>query len=308
MRMPIAACLCLLTLAVAQDAGGMKKIATVTHPPVDEISGIARSRTHRNVWWVHNDSGDTARLFAIDAEGNQVFGAWLRRTYWAERADKPKQPWPGFAVHLAANIDWEDIAIADGKIYIAAMGNNGNNRRDLGVYVLNEPDPNGLPQTRILKFLPIRYPDQKRFPAEKWHFDCEALFVSAGKLYFLTKHRVAGKFRSAQLGTKLYRLDTTHTDRENVLTLVEARRDMLMPTAADLSPDGTRLAVTTIRAVWVFEKPEKGDAWLSGKRRGLVFKPGEAKQCEAVCWDDNETLRLANEQREIYRVRLSDLK
>ena len=42
-------------------------------------------------------------------------------------------------------------------------------------------------------FLPIRYPDQTRFPAKKWHFDCECLFVSDKKLYFLTKHRVAGQ-------------------------------------------------------------------------------------------------------------------
>lgn len=299
--------LLLLSVATAQNAGDkLVPIGVVKHPPVDEISGIVKSRTYPNVWWVHNDSGDSARIFAIDGKGNQVFPGWLKDRYWAEQAQKPaKEPWPGFKIHLAANLDWEDIAIDDGKLYIAAMGNNGNNRRDLGVYVLNEPYPGGLPETRILKFLPIRYPDQHQVPAKKWHFDCESLFVSNGKLYFLTKHRVAGQFDRGELGTKLYRLDTAHTDRENVLELVDARGDLAMPTAADLSPDGTKLAVLTVRALWIFPKPKEGDAWLTGgKAQRLLFDPRKAKQVEAVCWDDAATLRVVNEQRDIFAVKL----
>jgi len=301
--------LVLLAVATGQDATvELKTYTMVRHKPCDEISGIVKSRRHENVWWIHNDSGDQPRLFAIDEKGDQVFPPWLKGRYWAEQAEKQKDPWPGYKVHLAANVDWEDIATDGDKLYIAAMGNNGNARRDLGVYVLNEPVPGGVEELRILKFLPVRYPDQTAFPAKRWHFDCECLFVSDTKLYFLTKHRVAGQVKRGEPGTKLYRLDTKHTDKENVLTLVEGRKDLIMPTGADLSPDQKKLAVLTVTALWVFDKPESGDHWLSSTARRLVFDYKGAKQVEAVCWDDNQNLRIANEQRMIFKVKLADLK
>src|ERR1700761_668150 len=36
---------------------------------MDEISGIAASGIAPNVYYVHNDSGDTSRFFAINPEG-----------------------------------------------------------------------------------------------------------------------------------------------------------------------------------------------------------------------------------------------
>ncbi len=87
----------------------------------------------------------------------------------------------------------EDVAMADGVLYLADVGNNDNARRDLGVYVVNEPNPLYVTKTRATHFLPIRYPDQTEYPAKQWHFDCEAMFTYDGKLYFLTKHRQPGK-------------------------------------------------------------------------------------------------------------------
>ena len=73
-------------------------------------------------------------------------------------------PCRGVAISLAANFDWEDLTIADGKIFISDMGNNGNARRDLGIYIVNEPNPHAIEKTRILKHLPVRYADQETFP------------------------------------------------------------------------------------------------------------------------------------------------
>ena len=81
-----------------------------------------------------------------------------------------------------------------------------------------------------------------------------------------------------------------------------------MPTAADLSPDGTKLAVLCVNALFVFEKPAKGDKWLSeGKARGVALPMARTKQAEAVCWEDGATLLLANEQRDLFRVKLAAL-
>lgn len=287
----------LLALAtLAMSAGAVEPAGRVTHAELSEISGIVKS-SYGDFYWVHNDSGDSARIYAIDADSRPVKPPYLRIS-----TDK----WPGHRIDNAWHTDWEDIALADGVLYLADVGNNGNARRDLGVYVVNEADPRTVATMRALKFLPVRYPDQRRFPAEQWHFDCEAVFVASGKLYFLTKHRRPGEHASHEAGVKLYRLDSQHVARENVLTLIGRREDVVQATGADLSPDGMRLAVSSYSALWIFERPETGDNWLAGDASRLELDRGIANQLEAIAWDDGETLRLINEQRDVLRARTSE--
>jgi hypothetical protein len=110
-------------------------------------------------------------------------------------------------------------------------------------------------------------------------------------------------------GTKLYRLDSRKLGEENVLTLVHSRKDLVWPLAADLSPDGTKLAIVCVNALWVFDRPEIADRWLSGRaRRVSIPMDIIMTQAEAVCWDDEETIRVACEKRAIWRVKLDRLK
>ena len=267
------------------------------HEALAEVSGIVKSG-RGDFYWVHNDSGDSARLFAIEANGTPIRPGWLGVSI----AD-----WQGHPVANAVNFDWEDIALADGVLYIADVGNNGNARRDLGVYVVNEPDPQAVQQMRALTYWPLRYPDQQDYPGDVWHFDCEAVFVADGKLYFLTKHRQSRQFRSQQAGTKLYRLDSFHTDRENVLTPIGQRDDVLSATAADLSPSGDRLVVATYTALWLFERPASGDNWLAGKAwKSELDESLWRRQLEAIAWQDEDTLIMANERRDLMTARIAD--
>jgi hypothetical protein len=277
----------------------VREIARLDHPPLREVSGIARS-SHEGVFWVHNDSGDTARLFAITLDGKPVVPPHVEKRY-------VDTPWPGLTVLNASNVDWEDIVVSGDRLYIAEMGNNENDRRDLGVYELIEPDPDAATETRALRFLPVRYPDQSGYPGDVWHFDCEALFLAGGKLHFLTKHRHPGSANDWAPGTKLYRLDTDHTDRENVLTLVGERADINLPTAADLSPDGRRLAVLTYSTVWVFEEPGPDGNWLAAEVTGLALDRGRMMAQEAITWKDDRTLLIANEQRRLFEVDVAAL-
>lgn len=278
--------------------------ATVVHPPINEQSGIVKSRTYDDVFWVHNDSGDEARIFAIRADGSVVMPSWVSDRYYAGQPTDGKEPYPGIRIDAAHNLDWEDITIEGDTLYIGDVGNNGNARRDLGVYVLKEPNPNATMRARVLRWLPIAYPDQKEYPGHKWHFDCEALFVHKGKLHFLTKHRAGATGDLPENGTKLYRLDTEYTDRINMLTLLDSKQDLGgWITAADISPDGKHLAVLAqfpVSSVWLFEVPIQGDKLLSGKAKRFVFSGG--KQCEGVCFVDDSTLLVTNEQREIFRL------
>ena len=281
----------------AGSAGAVERVGRLDHPALAEVSGIVKSAAG-DYYWVHNDSGDSARVFAIDAAGQPLWPPYLGI---ASAAD-----WPGHAIDAAWHFDWEDIALADGKLYIADVGNNGNARRDLGVYVVNEPDPLAIPKMRALKHLPLRYPDQRAFPAKVWHFDCEAVFLADGKLYFITKHRQPGRISDWEAGAKLYRLDTEYTDRENVLTLVGRHSDVFLATGSDLSPDGRTLAVSTYTALWLFERPDAGDNWFAGPARKLDLDRAVAQQLEAIAWENEATLRLVNEQRDMLRARVEE--
>ncbi|MGV3615493.1 MAG: hypothetical protein ACO1SV_09190 [Fimbriimonas sp.] len=273
-------------------------VAGVDAAPIEEMSGIVKSARYRDVYWVHNDSGDRARFFAIAANGKAIVPTGTR-----------PEAYQGIAVANAKNVDWEDIARDRDTLYLSDMGNNGNARRDLGVYAVKEPDPRRTTEVRGT-FLPIAYPDQKEFPPSGLRaFDCEAVFALRGKLYFVTKHRLNALIPGSSTG--LYRLDTRHTDRVNVLTKLDTHANLGgWVTAADVSPDGKTVAVLTQapeQSIWLFDARAKGDRFLSqGKPRRIVFSG--AKQCEAVAFADNGTLLVGNEQRDLYKLRVADAK
>jgi len=287
--------------AQTSEARQLVQVGTAEHPPVDETSGIVRSRWQENVWWVHNDSGDEPRLFAIDSTGAVHVAPWHAGDYasgaGADTSDKPV--WPGVQLGAAAHIDYEDIAVEDSTLYLGDIGNNGNARRDLGIYVLREPFRYDR-RTRPVKHLSIAYPDQKAFPAKQWHFDAEALFVDDGTLYVLTKHREGQQIGAVEPGTKLYRLDTMHPSRVNLLTLVDRDETIPAPTGTALSPSGDRLAVVCFNGVWIYPRLENGDQWLSQESIEFNLKDSRLGQAESVTWDDPNTLRIVNEQRDVF--------
>ena len=147
-------------LTRAQPESAVRKVLDIEFPAINEQSGLAKSQTYDDVLWVHNDSGDVPRLFALDSQGKIIIPSFLEGRFHGEEVEAGKEAYPGLTIELAANIDWEDIAITKGAIYIADMGNNGNARRDLGIYVINEPNPVAVSRTRPYQFIPVSYPDQ----------------------------------------------------------------------------------------------------------------------------------------------------
>lgn len=289
--------------AGADERARMVKIAEVGNRALSEISGMVASRVHEGAFWVHNDSGNEARLFAIDLQGRTVAPeGWVSPTGRGE--GEPPEEFPGIELWSASNVDWEDIAAGEGLLFIADVGNNGNSRRNLGIYVLEEPDPHVVRAAPPLSFIPVFYPEQRSFPARRWHYDCEAVFYHGGKLYFLTKHRRPGEVMGFEPGTVLYRLDSRRTDRPNPLVRVGSHDQVTLATAADLSPSGDRLAVLTYRDLWIFQRPGTGDDWLSGSSRRLSLDRRIARQNEAITWLDGQTLLMANEEGDLVRIEL----
>ena len=67
----------------------------IRHPPVNEMSGIVRSRTYDDVWWVLNDSGDSARLFAVNGKGDVHMPPFMSDVYYSDVPSGGRAPWPG---------------------------------------------------------------------------------------------------------------------------------------------------------------------------------------------------------------------
>lgn len=291
----------MMASTVAYAEGAPEKIFEVGFEPIREMSGLVKSKRYEDVYWVHNDSGNKARLFAIDGKGKVIYPGW--KDVYGEQPVEGKAQWQGHSIEIAANVDWEDIAVDDEFIYVAEMGNNGNARRDLGVYVIPELNPRAVAETRSLKFLPIRFPDQNQFPGEQWHYDVESIFVFKKKLYFISKHRQPGEITKYERGAVLYRLDTEFTDKFNVLTPVERHEDITFATSADVSPDGNRLAVLSYSQLWIFDKPRWGDRFFSSTSYKLDLDISVMGGSEAVAWVDGETIWIGSENRSVFSVK-----
>ncbi len=309
------ALLSIATVAVIADATAAqsgpvllapKPYAKVISAPIKEMSGIVKAPGRDNTYWVHNDSGDSARIFAITAEGKSILPTYSKFTSYGDEPEKGKEQWEGFPVLDAKNVDWEDIAVDKNYLYIADMGNNSNSRRDLGIYLVSKIDPTASTRSAVIQHLPVVYPDQSAFPPIERHFDSESLFIFNDTLYLITKHRQSTGLQY-EPGANLYRLDTRYTDQNNILTKVDSNALITAATGAALSPDGQTLAVISYEALWLFSKPAQGDRWLSAPARRYPFDKAVLKQLEAVTWIDDNTLLMGNEQRDLFKVALADL-
>ena len=259
-------------IAVAALAGDpAEKVGKFTHGAIAEPSGLVASRRFPGIFWVHNDSGNLPSLFAVKADGTLV------REYRVQ----------------AANLDWEDIAIDDaGHLYV---GDIGNNLRVLPVRVvhrIDEPDPSVAPTGRlkVAESIYFVYPEGKMLDAEALVVDGERLVVVAKGLDGRDAEMFAVPLRATSLR------------KPAKAEAIGALKGFDRPaTGADLSADGRRLAVCALGEVRVYRRDADG-RWLPEAKL-----KGPKGQVEAIAWDGAD-LMLANEERELFRIREADWK
>ena len=278
--LPLALLLSAPTLAARW--GSPEVVGLVTDKAMDEISGLAASRTHPGHYWAINDSGNTAQLHLMDGSG---------------------QHQGSVDVAGARNVDWEDLASfeLDGRNYllIADTGDNGGIRQDLALHVFEEPADLSLPAT-LAWTVQFRWPDGPR--------DCEAAVVDPvrGEVLLVSKKRVPAELFRVPLAN-------THAQRvaEKVGTLAgieqpDARdlarsplygRYRAQVTAADLSPNGRVLAVLNYRSIHFLVRAS-GEDWgpaLATKLPNLALP--WIPQAEAIAFSlDGQELRVGSEQ------------
>jgi hypothetical protein len=244
-----------------------------------ECSGLVHSLRYNGVFWAHGDGGSGASIVPVTASGKLARG------------------WTGAVrVEGCKNNDWEDIALDDqGNLIIADLGNNNGRRKQLMLHFVSEPKP-GAVSVRPTRTLRVHYEDQK---GDSPDYDCEAVFSAAGRIYFLTKHR-------SDKRTRLYRLAGESTTRSNPLRLVGSFDVGGMVTSADASPDGKLVAVLTYTTLWVFSY-DRASGSIFTKSESVRRTPIFAWQAEAVAWEGNDALVIANENGQLFRVALSSL-
>ena len=202
-----------------------------------EASGIARDPRRADLFWVHNDSGHDPVLYAVDTTGALAGQALITG---------------------ATNRDVEDIAVArcaEGWcLFYADMGDNLAVRDQIYVYRLPLPaipSDAAVPSEPVSPFMSYTmvFPGGAR--------DAESLFVDfkRGELGIVTKGR------NGQV--ELYVTDLQTLESVDGPVALERIGRLAVPidgdvsaqyvTAADLSPDGTRLAVRSYSQLYLFD-------------------------------------------------------
>jgi hypothetical protein len=201
------------TLVAAAVVSGMPWAASaagdtfrITDDRITESSGLTLSRAHPHTVWTVNDSGDSARVFAVDTRTGRTVG-----------------------VHRFHAPVWDVEALAidlEGRLLVGDIGDNTGSRELVRVFWFDEP---GLGQTSGgWASWELVYPDGAH--------DAEALAVhpQTGRAYVVTKGRPGG----------IYALPE-RPSRQGVNELERVGPAPSMVTDAVFLPDGSGLVVRT---------------------------------------------------------------
>ncbi len=236
------------------------------NPGLNEVSGIVESRRHPGVFWVHNDSGDGPRVFAIGRDGSNI-GV--------------------FTVDGGRPRDWEDIAVGPGPggrgyIYVGDVGDNAIARADINVRRFPEPD---LPAERPFdvplegsETITLVYPDGAH--------NCETLMVDPdnGDVYTVTK---SGDGRSPVYRAAAPLRPGEPNRMERVADLTFGQEPLpgdRNTTGGEISPDGDEILVRTYGRIYLWRRQPGvtiGEAFATPPCR---MPYNDAGQMEAICF------------------------
>lgn len=222
--------------------------------------------------WSHNDSQGEPVLYGFDRTGKISDAIYIR----------------------GKNTDWEDLAQdQDGNVYIGDFGNQDNNRRDLKIFKIPNPATltDKIVEPEIINFT---YSNQKSYPPQRsnMNFDMEAMICFNNYIYLFSKNRTE-PFNGHTYMYKLPQKPGTYV-AELVDSIFLGPEPMIANwvTAADISPDGQRLALLGHQKLWFFSC-FVGDNFFSGKMTELTFPT--LTQKEAICFIDNQSLYITDE-------------
>lgn len=241
--------------------GPPQQIGTITSGTLDELSGLVAGRSNTDTLWVHNDSGDSARFFAMSRSGS-LLGT--------------------FPLAGVTATDWEDIAIGPkagggNYLYFGDIGDNNAVRASISVHRVVEPlsTSGGTIAAGGIQTLSLKYPNGAR--------DVESMFADpiSGDLYFVTKRRVIPEVYSVPA--------TAFESASGIVTLTSLGTFSTLPfgaTGADISPDGRFILVrSSLNATGRLYERLPGQSVADALRAtATTFTLGNESQGEAIGW------------------------
>ncbi len=239
-----------------------RKVATVQSNLITEASGIVASRKNTGVLWVHNDSGDLSRIYALNLNG-QLLGIYdLKDTRLR---------------------DCEDIALCHGPdpnsdyLYIGDIGDNKARRDFVTVYRVREPkvDPNqGLLKMEIgpVVSLNLEYPDGPK--------DAETVIVDplSGDIYIISKR---------DFFSKVYRAKHPHSRNRRIVMDRVAVLTWGFVVGGDVSPDGSLVILRGLNTACIWQRSEDQELWQAFIGKQSKVKLINEPQGEGICFDSN---------------------
>ncbi len=255
--------------------GAPETVGALESGKLDEASGVVTSPSHPGVLWMHNDSGDTARVFAVSTSGGDLGQLAL----------------PGIEA-----VDWEDISagpcpdLSGPCIFVADTGDNALSRDGIVVYAFPEPDvdvehplPDGATASKVWTF-PLHDADGP--------VNIEAFVVlpdASAMVFYEKTNTLARIFKYAAPWTPdtLETLEVTRTFTPPGSVFGGAN----LPTGADVHTTGTRLLLRTYGGVFEAELKDglTADTVDGSDFVEVAVNPADEPQGEAVGYDEDGT-------------------
>ncbi|WP_036156945.1 NHL repeat-containing protein [Maribacter forsetii] len=250
---------------------GQLKVITDLPSSLSENSGLATYND--STIWAIEDSGNKDEIYQVNFKGKIL---------------------KSLEVKNGKNHDWEDLTIdTAGNLYIADIGNNANERKNLEILKL--PNPTIEPGDKIdAEKIELYYPDQKDFPPKKdaLFYDSEAIFHHGDKIYIVTKNRSHSFTGEA----RIYSVPDTKGSYEASLvgTFIPCTSwNTCRITSIDISPKGDKIIALSYGKLFVFTD-FTWDDFTKGNMQEIDL--GARSQLESVCFLNDDTLLISDEK------------
>lgn len=236
-----------------------QEVGKVTSEKLTEISGMAPSGIYPETFWVNNDSGDDAKIYLINLEGELIASLELPS---------------------AENRDWEGVATGDGYIFVGEIGDNRAIYPDKRIFRI--PEPQGVDLSKRGQTLVAQRPEVMQFNFADAQRDSESLAYDP-----LEKQLLIISKREEQV--KVYTTPFVATAPEEMLLLEShTTLDMTQATSADIALDGSKILVKTYMNIYFWKRAEGQSLIEALSTTPTVLNYEPEPQGEAIAWSTSE--------------------
>ncbi|TSJ38754.1 hypothetical protein FO440_19820 [Mucilaginibacter corticis] len=232
---------------------------------MNEISGISASGIEKDIYYVHNDSGDTSRFFSISPDGKLISTIYFKGATKAEKGV----------------VDCEDIAVGPGPdskksyVYMGDIGDNYSMRKFITIYRMAEQPSffkEGVTHATATP-LHLKYPDGPK--------DAETLMVDPlEKLFYVVskRHDTVGIY-TAPLA---YKANDTVVMTRRAKLFFAGFKPFKWITAGDISKDGRQILLKSYEKVYYWKRNEDEPVWKVMQEKPEELNYQQERQGEAI--------------------------